>query len=425
MGKYVCPKCGSEDVYEGTEIVSKRVRGRSVGFENEFGGTISREVGGGTTHKQITVVKCRECDTLLGEKDYHFTEKEILQQRAFDEEQKERSKRFWKITGKRVCTVAFCSLPLMFLVALIMESGLGIKDEFNTAFLAITLPIGLTWFFLRRRWRAADCAADADSRPEPIPILNANEAKLLLDFDIGKWNGVGLIKDDSGEANPVKYTYDCSWKEEGKSLMTSGTEEIDGQYIKFVSFRSYDETKGLFITRTKSESIEERISRDYYNPDTQTYHGEPIGSWGLPSKFTIKWTNQIIENDEVIIERFTYDAKKLKEHLEIKCTRISKNCPHESTSASSSVRQDEAQTGFSDSSRATHGDLLNPKCENIKSEGDTITFDCPHCGTNAEIDKDNLIRVWEESSEGLITCPVDECAKQYVAPTLHELSKLD
>ena len=97
----------------------------------------------------------------------------------------------------------------------------------------------------------------------------------------------------------------------------------------------------------------------------------------------------------------------------------------EVTSDSNRKKRDEVETVLPDSSRATHGDLLNPKCENIRNEEGTIIIDCPHCGTDSQIDKRTLIRVWEESPEGLITCPVDECAKKYVAPTLHEISKLD
>ena len=70
-----CPKCGSNDTYKGTEIVSEYKQGKSVGFEDEFGVTVSQNVSGGTSRKQITVTKCRSCDTLLGEKDYHLTEK--------------------------------------------------------------------------------------------------------------------------------------------------------------------------------------------------------------------------------------------------------------------------------------------------------------------------------------------------------------
>ena len=100
MGYWQCPKCGSNDTYQGTEIVSEYKKGKSVGFENEFGAAISQNIGGETTHNQMTVTKCRSCDTLLGEKDYFFTPDEIQQQteaqRKQEECNREASKNFWK-----------------------------------------------------------------------------------------------------------------------------------------------------------------------------------------------------------------------------------------------------------------------------------------------------------------------------------------
>ena len=95
MAYWKCPKCGSNDTYQGTEIVSEYKQGKSVGFENEFGVTVSQNVSGGTSHKQITVTKCRSCDILLGEQDYHLTAEE--HQRRYEMQQAEAERQEAKI----------------------------------------------------------------------------------------------------------------------------------------------------------------------------------------------------------------------------------------------------------------------------------------------------------------------------------------
>ena len=84
MPYYLCPKCGSKDSYSGTAIVSehKHKSGHMIaGPENGLGMTPVMRVGGSsrTEHKQLTVQKCRDCDTLLGDKDLHYTKDERLQ----------------------------------------------------------------------------------------------------------------------------------------------------------------------------------------------------------------------------------------------------------------------------------------------------------------------------------------------------------
>jgi hypothetical protein len=84
MPYYLCPKCGSKDSYSATEIVSehKHKSGHMfAGPENALGMTPVMRVGGSsrTEHKELTVLKCRMCDCLLGEKDAVYTKKEKLQ----------------------------------------------------------------------------------------------------------------------------------------------------------------------------------------------------------------------------------------------------------------------------------------------------------------------------------------------------------
>ena len=84
MPYYLCPKCGSKDSYSATEIVSEHKHKSShmvAGPENALGMTPVMRVGGSsrTEHKELTVLKCRMCDCLLGEKDAVYTKKEKLQ----------------------------------------------------------------------------------------------------------------------------------------------------------------------------------------------------------------------------------------------------------------------------------------------------------------------------------------------------------
>jgi len=85
MPFYECPKCGSNDTYQGTEIsFNNKSGGGFVGLENESGITPYINVSGKQVQKEITVHKCRKCDCLLGQKDLRYTpsEKAVLRDRT-------------------------------------------------------------------------------------------------------------------------------------------------------------------------------------------------------------------------------------------------------------------------------------------------------------------------------------------------------
>ena len=100
MPYYVCPKCGSKDSYEATEIVSEHHKGSSTtitGPENDLGfqPSFTSHQDGETTHRELTVSKCRQCDCLLGSKDLRLTEGELKlqrEERARLEEEERRAK---------------------------------------------------------------------------------------------------------------------------------------------------------------------------------------------------------------------------------------------------------------------------------------------------------------------------------------------
>ena len=77
MPYYQCPKCSGRDTYEGTELVSGSTGGGAIiGPENDLG--FSPVVGAGGSKKidQVTVVKCKKCDIILGDKDLQYSENE-------------------------------------------------------------------------------------------------------------------------------------------------------------------------------------------------------------------------------------------------------------------------------------------------------------------------------------------------------------
>ena len=87
MPYYQCPKCGGRDTYQGTELVSGSSGGGAIiGPENDLGFSPVVGVGGRTTTNEQTVVKCKTCDIILGQKDFHYSQEEIDRSKVQEEE---------------------------------------------------------------------------------------------------------------------------------------------------------------------------------------------------------------------------------------------------------------------------------------------------------------------------------------------------
>ena len=83
MPYYQCPKCSGRDTYEGTELVSGSTGGGAIiGPENDLGFSPVVGTGGSKTIDQVTVVKCKKCDIILGDKDIQYSADEIAQLKA-------------------------------------------------------------------------------------------------------------------------------------------------------------------------------------------------------------------------------------------------------------------------------------------------------------------------------------------------------
>jgi len=88
MPTWKCPKCGCSETYQGTELQQKVTGsggGSSIGFiGNELGDSgiapmmgRSQRINVDSRTVEVTVRKCKKCDTLLGDKDEYFTPEEI------------------------------------------------------------------------------------------------------------------------------------------------------------------------------------------------------------------------------------------------------------------------------------------------------------------------------------------------------------
>ena len=90
MPYYQCPKCGGRDTYQGTELVSGSSGGGAIiGPENDLGFSPVMKTGGKKTIDQVTVVKCKKCDIILGDKDVKHTVEERrrdIQQKKINDE---------------------------------------------------------------------------------------------------------------------------------------------------------------------------------------------------------------------------------------------------------------------------------------------------------------------------------------------------
>ena len=86
MPYYQCPKCSGRDTYEGTELVSGSTGGGAIiGPENDLGFSPVMKTGGKKTIDQVTVVKCKKCDIILGDKDIHYSQEEIDRDKVEEE----------------------------------------------------------------------------------------------------------------------------------------------------------------------------------------------------------------------------------------------------------------------------------------------------------------------------------------------------
>ena len=124
MGYWICPRCGSNDAFCGTEVVSGQQGGQAVVVETEFGFVGGRK-DARTIHKAVSVMKCKGCGELLSDKDYFLTDEEIKQRELLESKAQTKKKSFWSC-------IMFLSLSLIFGVLSVVQFFIwGMKDEWN------------------------------------------------------------------------------------------------------------------------------------------------------------------------------------------------------------------------------------------------------------------------------------------------------
>jgi len=156
MPYYQCPKCGSKDSYSGTEIVSehKHKSGHMIaGPENSLSMTPVMRVGGSnhTEHKQLTVQKCRRCDTLLGDKDLHYTKQERLEIRL-EEVRREKEEDDTRLGYKFLLGGLVYAIICIFISTLIISPILGPVASV-IFFWVLFLAPPIIWYLKLRRQR--------------------------------------------------------------------------------------------------------------------------------------------------------------------------------------------------------------------------------------------------------------------------------
>lgn len=102
-GRYKCPKCGSNESFLGTAIVTSGSLGmvREIGDSGVFSGASLQR------HSQITVRKCKVCGEMLGQQNYVKSPSELATER---ERERKGERRF---NSFAVCCGAFVAVLLL------------------------------------------------------------------------------------------------------------------------------------------------------------------------------------------------------------------------------------------------------------------------------------------------------------------------
>ena len=159
MPTWKCPKCGSTDSYDATELqqkVSGSGGGPSVGIiGNELGDTginpvfgSSQKINVSSETVEVSVKKCRQCDTLLGDKDKIYSPEEA-KQRARQAAYALKERRQLEKQKDNNCLVVFGLVASIFIlgIALVIDC-LVIHDFSNPSYSSEGTWLWLTWFTL-------------------------------------------------------------------------------------------------------------------------------------------------------------------------------------------------------------------------------------------------------------------------------------
>ena len=139
MGYWQCPRCGSREVFQGTEVVGSS--GGTVTMTNEHGMSLSRSTGMET--KQVQVIKCKACGEILSqEHNYFYTQEELAQIAA----QRRKSEAKWAPIWW-VLFVFFVLMALALLSATIaIAIGRGTSADLILLLILGLFCAGMAWY---------------------------------------------------------------------------------------------------------------------------------------------------------------------------------------------------------------------------------------------------------------------------------------
>ena len=155
--------------------------------------------------------------------------------------------------------------------------------------------------------------------------LTPKEVAEVLAFKVGTWEVRGHVAQAGDEPLLYKATQFLDWKEKGKSI--GGT--IAGQFGSgpksyYVYNMEYDQAKGVFIARFKTEGIEgvsEIVSHQTYDPITRTFHIKEVNP-EPKANIRVNNTFQHVGKNKCIGKTTSFEDNKLVSSMEYTLNRI-------------------------------------------------------------------------------------------------------
>jgi len=180
MGYYLCPRCGSKDSFVGNELVSGSESLGSVGMVNSEGAYVQRNQGSRLRHKQVEVVKCRDCGEILGDQNWRYTPEEIAQQEKARAEREARQKEL-DAQSRKETRIAIIGICLFLVLYGIGWGALVIYEDFKKAKLAAKLEAEQRAEEVKKREIEAERieAARKKAKQDALDALIAQEANRL------------------------------------------------------------------------------------------------------------------------------------------------------------------------------------------------------------------------------------------------------
>ena len=159
---------------------------------------------------------------------------------------------------------------------------------------------------------------DAETATTTV-ALSDEQVSTLLAQRVGRWEGMGVIKNSDGTVqseHPI--TEVSTWLEEGKSIEMRLTEKLpDGdQQLVFTKWYDKEQKRFLLTRRMGGEAASDKPGAyETYDDHSSTYHGVVVE--GLSPGMSFTWTSQWLSEDS----KWIYTAQ-LQQDDKVQYTRI-------------------------------------------------------------------------------------------------------